>query len=315
MSGEQNPVDTAAAPVSLAPSVQQLDVNGTTLAFRESGQGDPIVLVHGNISDMRTWNPLETRLARQFRVIVYSRRYAWPNTPMGAEDDDPWDVQADDLEALITKLELSPTHVVGNSAGSSIALLLARRRPELFRTLILEEPPVVSIFLPSNPPTLTQVLSFLWRHPWDFLPIVKCGAMVIQPTISAFKRGENEKALEILVRGVMGDEYYDEISEERLEQMRQNLAPHRALLLGSELPSFSEDDAGAILVPTLFLTGQKTAQFQKSISRRLTELMPDAEEIFISNASHLMHEDNPDATAHEIVGFIDALRLSPRRTE
>ena len=119
----------------------------------------------------------------------------------------------------------------------------------------------------------------------------------------------------MFARGVIGDEYYDRISDERLEQMRQNLPPHRAVLLGSGLPPFSEDDARAISLPTLFLTGQKSPEFQKSISRRLTELIPDAEEIFISNASHLMHEDNPEATVHEILRFIEAFHLSPRRSE
>ena len=171
MSSEQNPVDnTTAVPFPFAPTLRQLRVNETTFAFRESGQGDPMILVHGNISDIRTWNSVESSLARHFRVIVYSRRYAWPNTPIGEDEDDPWDVHANDLEALITNLDLSPVHIVGNSAGAYIALLLARRRPELFRTLILEEPPVVPIFLPSNPPTLIQILSFSLETSVGFPP-------------------------------------------------------------------------------------------------------------------------------------------------
>ena len=156
-----------------------LDINGTKLAYRVMGHGEPMVLIHANISDMRSWVCMQSKLAERFRVIVYSRRYAWPNEPIAEGADDPWSTHADDLAALIEKLAIGPVHALGNSTGAFVALLLARRRPELFRTLILEEPPVLSLFLPDNPPSLGQILMFFLSHPLSFLPVVVYGVTVI----------------------------------------------------------------------------------------------------------------------------------------
>ena len=114
----------------------QVDINGTRLAYRDIGQGEPVVLSHETISDLRCWEPIENKFAERFRVITYS------------------EAQADELAALIEKLDIAPTHMVDNSAGAFLALLVARRRPELLKKMVLEEPPVISIFLRNTPPTL-----------------------------------------------------------------------------------------------------------------------------------------------------------------
>ena len=221
-----------------------------------------MILVHGGISDFRTWNAIEDRLAAHFRVVVYSRRDAWPNPPNDEVQNDLWQKDIGDLEAIINTLGLSPVHLVGNSAGAYVGLLLARRKPELFRSLILEEPPVIPIFSLGTPPTLMQVISFLWNHPWDFFPIMKFGIMVIGPSISALKRGDHVASIDIFGKGVLGTDAYNKITDERREQMLQNLP--RAFLLKNVLPPFSEDDARSVTAPTLFLIGREHSELSKT---------------------------------------------------
>jgi pimeloyl-ACP methyl ester carboxylesterase len=48
---------------------------------------------------------------------------------------------ADDLLALLRKLDASPAHLVGNSSGAYIALVFAMQHPEAVRSLVLGEPP------------------------------------------------------------------------------------------------------------------------------------------------------------------------------
>jgi pimeloyl-ACP methyl ester carboxylesterase len=280
-----------------------VEVNGTSLAYRVRGKGEPMVLVHANVSDVRSWEGVEAPLAESFRVVSYSRRYATPNAPIAAGADDPWSVHVRDLEGLIEKLGLGPVHTVGNSTGAFLALLLARRRPDLVRSLVLEEPPVLSVFLPSTPPSLGQVAKFLWSRPRAFLPIIKFGAGVIGPATEAFKRGDDAKGLETFARGVLGDAYYAKASPGRLQQMRDNVQPHKAVMLGSGLPTFLEADARAIETPTLLLQGEHTPRFQQEINHRLAELIPGAEEAVVPEASHLMHEDNPAGAVANIAAF------------
>lgn len=224
-------------------SFSWIDINGARLAYQEIGRGEPMVLVHANISDIRSWDPIKSKLAERFRVLVYSRRYHWPNEPIPMGASDPWEAHAEDLAALIERINIAPVHVLGNSTGASVALILAKRRPDLVRTLLLEEPPAIPIFLSSTRPTLWEVFSFLISQPWSFLPVIMFAATVISPTMTAFQKGDDEKGVQTFARGVLGNEFYAQVSRARLEQMQVNVKPHTALFLGVGLPQFLETDA------------------------------------------------------------------------
>jgi len=160
------------------------------------------------------------------------------------------------------------------------------------------------LFLPDTPPLLGQILRFLISHPWSFLPVVIYGATVIGPTTTAFKQGDDEMALQTFGRGALGSEVYARLSNARLEQLRANVKPHRALLLGSGLPRFLETDASSIAVKTLVVMGAKTTGTHRHIAKRLAALIPGAKEVVNQDASHLIHEDNPSAVCEAILRFV-----------
>ena len=114
-------------------------VNGVRLSYTIIGdEGPPLVLVHGSWADGGDWELVVPALAEHFRVLTYDRRgHSQSERPpgQGSLDED-----AADLAALIEQLELAPAHVVGHSSGGSIVLRLAARRPELFRSLSVQEP-------------------------------------------------------------------------------------------------------------------------------------------------------------------------------
>lgn len=56
--------------IEAAPQYSWININGIKLAYRDTGSGEPIVLIHANISDVRSGDPIESRLARQFCVIA-----------------------------------------------------------------------------------------------------------------------------------------------------------------------------------------------------------------------------------------------------
>lgn len=282
-----------------------LIANGQRLATRRSGAGDPLVLVHANLADMRSWEPVEPVLAEHFHVVNYSRRYAPPNLPIRPDADDPWEVQAEDLVALVEALDLGPVHLLGNSSGAFIALLAAARRPDLVRSLSLEEPPVASLFARSLPPSPLDMIKLLATDPGAFLAFARFGAGTIGPTVKAFKKGDDKAAMEAFGRGVMGSKAYERVPASRLRQMADNLPSHRAVMLGSGLPSFGPEEARALKVPTLLIRGDDATPFQRRINARLTELVPGARSVVINNASHFVHEDNPAAVATAVRDFVE----------
>lgn len=282
---------------------QEIDLNGASFAYRDSGRGDPMVLVHANLSDLRSWEPLEPLVTEHYRVISYSRRFAHPNHPIDDGGDDALAPHAEDLVTLIEKLRLGKVHLVGNSSGAFICLLAAQKRPDLVRTLTLEEPPVVSMFLHTLPPKPGEVLKLLFASPPTLAALIKFGAGTIGPATKAFREGKEDAGLDIFASGVLGDAAYAKVSPARKQQMTDNVKPHRAALLGSGLPVFTAADAMTIKVPTQLVRGSDTPGFQQRINHRLAGLIPGARDICIPNASHLVHEDNPRAVAEAIRAF------------
>ena len=121
----------------------ETEANGVRLYHEIHGSGDPVVLVHGSWVDATRWRVVVPGLAESFRVLVYDRRghsrSERPDAP-GSVDED-----GDDLAALLETLDLAPAHVVTSSYGGNIALRLATRRPQIFRTLCCHEPPLWSL--------------------------------------------------------------------------------------------------------------------------------------------------------------------------
>src|SRR5882672_9419797 len=137
-----------------APMDQQAEerlIAGYQFHCVQRGEGRPVLFVHGSVSDHRTWQPQIEAFSRHYRAIAYSRRYHWPNQPIANGADYAMWGHVNDLEAMIVSLGVGPVHLVGHSYGAFIGLLLACRRPDLLRSLVLAEPPVVTLLV-SNPP-------------------------------------------------------------------------------------------------------------------------------------------------------------------
>ena len=121
----------------------QTAVNSVNLDYELHGDGEPVAMVHGSWVDSAVWGLVVPGLAESFKVLVYDRRghsRSERPAPAGSVDED-----GDDLAALLEALDLAPAHVVTNSFGGNIALRLATRRPDLFRSLTCHEPPLWSL--------------------------------------------------------------------------------------------------------------------------------------------------------------------------
>ena len=58
-----------------APLAKEAEVNGVRIQYLEDGSGEPVVFVHGVISDHRAWEPVRDDIARKYRFIALTQRY------------------------------------------------------------------------------------------------------------------------------------------------------------------------------------------------------------------------------------------------
>jgi pimeloyl-ACP methyl ester carboxylesterase len=115
--------------------MQIFEANGVVTAYEKSGNGDPIVLLHGGEADHAMFDGLAGALGRHFTVIAYDQRDsgATRNPPSVYSLAD----LADDAAALIQGLGYDRAHVMGTSLGGLIAQVLAARHPARIDRLIL----------------------------------------------------------------------------------------------------------------------------------------------------------------------------------
>jgi pimeloyl-ACP methyl ester carboxylesterase len=112
--------------------------DGTTIAFDRSGEGPPLVLVGGALSDRLAAGSLTEALAPRFTVIAYDRRGRGDSG-----DTAPYAVEREieDLEALVAEAGGS-AFVFGHSSGAALALEASARGLPATK-LALYEPPFI----------------------------------------------------------------------------------------------------------------------------------------------------------------------------
>ena len=112
-------------------------LDGVRTWYEEQGDGDPVVLLHpgGAGVDARAFGPNLGAIAERFHVYTPERR-GHGHTP---DVDGPitFDAMAQDTIAFLETVLDGPAHLVGSSDGASVALLVARRRPDLTRRVVL----------------------------------------------------------------------------------------------------------------------------------------------------------------------------------
>jgi pimeloyl-ACP methyl ester carboxylesterase len=131
-----------------ATHARTVRVPGSTLYVETRGTGPVLLLVTGGPTDAGMFTDLAGRLADRYTVVSYDQR-GHSRSPLDAEPEDiPVALHADDAAAILAAAGDEPAFVYGNSGGATIGLELVVRHPDLVRTLVAHEPPLM-LLLPD----------------------------------------------------------------------------------------------------------------------------------------------------------------------
>lgn len=113
-------------------------IRGVAINYQILGERGPfIALQPGGRRGLLSVKPLGGRIAEAgYRVIVYDRRNCGASgiAIAGESENDEW---AEDLHELLARLDALPAYIGGSSSGCRLAMILALRRPEDVRGLVL----------------------------------------------------------------------------------------------------------------------------------------------------------------------------------
>jgi non-heme chloroperoxidase len=256
--------------------------DGVELHYIERGKGDPVIFIHGGLLDYSMWDSQLGPFAERYRTILYSRRYNHPNTNQLQPNYSPF-VDAEDLAALIKRLDLGKVHVVGASFGGRVALFFAVKHPELVRSVILQELPIQFTGDPPDEPRL------------QFDKALR----------SALEQGKREEVMgRILDRVTGGKVSFKDLPPDRQNRMRRNFPEFEAFLRSDVSPAIDRDAVRMMNAPTLLLSGEKSPPTFKPLEKELLRLLPNRQHIVISGAEHALFRTHAQASNRAMFEFL-----------
>jgi len=119
----------------LGTAREWVDAGGLRTYYEAGGDGDPLLMLHGGFATVETFADFTPRFTGRHRVYSPERRAHGrmpdPGGPL------TYEVMAEDTIAFLDALGIGPAHLVGWSDGANVALIVALRRPDLVRKLVI----------------------------------------------------------------------------------------------------------------------------------------------------------------------------------
>ncbi|RYZ41106.1 MAG: alpha/beta hydrolase [Myxococcaceae bacterium] len=257
---------------------------GVTLHFEASGEGAPVLLLHGLGSSGSDWERVTPRLSAHHRLLVPDARgHGRSDKPAGAYDVALF---AHDIAALCDGLGLTSVHIVGLSMGGMMGFQLAVDRPDLVRSLV-----VINSGPDMVPRTLRQRFAYLTR----LLALRALGPRGLAKLVAKklFPKPEQEA-----------------LRQQAVERLGAN-APDVYLratkgLLGWSVLARLKD----VSCPVLVLHSERdyTPQSQK---QAYVDLLPKARLQVLTDSGHAAPVDQPGLVVEAVEGFLWEVEGSP----
>ncbi|MEV1068780.1 alpha/beta hydrolase [Streptomyces sp. NPDC050263] len=151
---------THSAPPPMRESL--IDVAGRRIFVAETGQGAPVLLLHGGgpgASGVSNYARNIAALAKEYRVIVPDLP-GYGRSAKGMDGTDPFGHLADGIRGLMDELGLDTAHLVGNSYGGACALRLALDTPDRVDRMVLMGPGGIGTTRALPTPGLNSLLAY-----------------------------------------------------------------------------------------------------------------------------------------------------------
>jgi pimeloyl-ACP methyl ester carboxylesterase len=254
--------------------------DGTDIAVWTSGEGPPLVLVHGTTADHTRWAPVLPFLERHVTVHAVDRR------GRGASGDHPdYDVarEYEDVAAVVDAVagtSGSAVDLLGHSFGGVCAFGASTLTSNVRRLVLYEGWPAPDPDMLAFPPALLQRMEalLLERRP--------------------------EAALEVFFRELV------QMPDEEFEAYRSLPAWQARIAAAHTIPregrgiAFDPDQAAMVTVPTLLLVGGDSPEHIKADPETVAAGLPDARIMVLDGQQHIAIDLIPEIFAERVIGFL-----------
>lgn len=282
-----------------AEEIRSIGLSQGTIHYREVGNGEPIVFVHGLLVDGSLWDDVVTHLSGDFRCIV-------PDWPLGSHPEamrDTADLSPPGLARLIADfleaLDLRDATVVANDTGGALAQIYAANHPERLGRLVLTDCDAFENFLPP----FFRPLQWLARVP-GALPAVfqglRVGAIRRSPLgFGLLMKRPDEKRLAAWAQPFLGNAG---VRRDTVRVLR-GISPRHTLEAADRLQNSD--------TPLLLAWAREDRFFKPKFAERLAATVPNARLEWIEDSRTFVPIDQPERLAGSIGTFVRQLEPAP----
>jgi pimeloyl-ACP methyl ester carboxylesterase len=249
--------------------------DGTTIAFERSGEGPPLIVVGGALSDRSAGAPLAALLAPRFTVYTYDRRGRGDS---GDAEGYTVEREIEDLEVLVAEAGGS-AFVFGTSSGAVLALEAAIRGLDVAKLALFEPPFRVSDGEARPPDALATRLE-------DLLSAGRRGAAVEHFLTTAVEMpGE-------AVAGMRAGPAWP-----ALEELAPTLVYDVTVVGDGSIPT---ERSSSATVPTLVMDGGESPAWVRQATRAVAATLPNGHHRTLEGQTH---DVAPDVLASAVEEF------------
>lgn len=262
--------------------MSKFSVGDVSLAYDDTGTGNPLMLVHGHPFDRSMWRPQVDAFSRTGnRVITPDLRGYGESTPVPGITY--LETFARDLVALLDHLDVDAVTLGGLSMGGQIVMEFQRLFPERVDALILAD-------------TFASAETAQGRRARNAL------------ADRLLREGMDGYATEVLPRMLANVEALPEVADHVLTMMRRTspVGAAAALRGRAERPDY-RDTLAAVEVPTLVVVGSEDEYTPVSDAEAMHELLGDSTLVVIDGAGHLPNLERVTAFNDAVSGFLESV--------
>jgi pimeloyl-ACP methyl ester carboxylesterase len=265
-----------------------LETANTT--YVEQGQGAPVVLIHGAVSDHRIWEAQREFIASSYRYIALDLQYHGKGTWEDGGKNYSLLHHVQQVIQFLEALDAGPVHLVGQSYGAHVAVRVALQSRGKLRSLVLQEPAVESLV---EGPEANSIMEERMR--------------LFGPVIAAAQKGQPEVAARLMVEALMnqGTLNWGAAPEELNAMVMDNARTLPLLFSGPRAAPVTCEQLSALTLPVLVINGAQTIRFFSHVGERMAQCIPDAQRVVIDDASHGVETQNAAAYWAALKAFLE----------
>ena len=237
------------------------------------GEGPPIVFAHGLGGNQMSWWQQLAHFSARHTCVAYAHRGFTPSSavPGGTAPD----AYADDLAALIGKLNLRDVRLVAQSMGGWTCMEYALRNPGTLRSLVMASTSGALDFRQLRAPAKPDIDAWLAQAP---LTLAELEARDIMAAYGA-RMAREQPAAALL---------YRQISQLTPAQFKDQVRG-RIFRIRDRAPALLAD----LRLPVLFLTGDEDCIFPPAAGPGFAALAPKGRAQRVPKAGHSVYFERP----------------------